>query len=68
MSSNLSYYRKATSLLEVDNAVRLDVPITSEHEFFTDFSDVRGDFEDRMIYKTMNVHPKTFIFNTYKLH
>lgn len=63
MSSNLSYYRKATSLLEVDNAVRLDVPITSEHEFFTDFSDVRGDFEDRMIYKTMNVHPKTFIFN-----
>lgn len=59
----MSIYKKAKSLVEVDNAVRFDVPITYDHEFFTDFSDVRGDFEDRMIYKTLNVHPKTFIFN-----
>lgn len=56
-------YRKANSLAEVDNAVRFDVPVAYEHPFFTDFSDVRGDFEDRMIYKTLNVHPKTFVFN-----
>lgn len=63
MSNNLSLYKKANSLLEVDNAVRLDVPITPDHEFYTDFSDVRGDFEDKMIYRTLNVHPKTFVFN-----
>lgn len=63
MSTDLSFYKKAKTLAEVDNAVRFDVPITPDHEFYTDFSDVRGDFEDRMIYKTLNVHPKTFIFN-----
>lgn len=51
------------SLSEVDNAVRFDVPITPDHPFYTDFSDVRGDFEDKMIYKTLNVHPKTFKYN-----
>jgi len=56
-------YKKATSLEEVDNAVRFDVPIQPDHEFFTNFSDVRGDFEDKMIYRSLNVHPKTFIFN-----
>lgn len=56
-------YKKAYSLEEVDNAVRFDVPISPSHEFYTDFSDVRGDFEDRMIYKVLNVNPKTFIFN-----
>ena len=61
--SEASNYKKAYKLEEVDNAVRLDVPINSEHEFFTDFKDVRGDFEDRMIYKSFNVNPKTFTFN-----
>jgi len=60
---DLDSYKKATSLLEIDNAVRLDVPITPDHSFYTDFSDVRGDFEDRMIYKSLNVDPKTFNFN-----
>ena len=59
-----STYKKASQLIEVDNAVRFDVPLTPGHEFYTDFSDVRGDFEDRMIYKTLNVHPKNFTFNT----
>jgi hypothetical protein len=63
MINNLNFYKKAYRLSEIDNSVRLDVPITPMHEFYTDFSDVRGDFEDRMIYKTLNVHPKTFIFN-----
>lgn len=60
---DLDSYKKATSLLEIDNAVRLDVPITPDHSFYTDFSDVRGDFEDRMIYKSLNVDPKTFNFH-----
>ncbi len=63
MSNNLSLYKKAQNLSEIDNAVRLDVPITPSHAFYTDFSDVRGDFEDKMIYKTLNVHPRTFVFN-----
>lgn len=63
MSIDLNFYKKATTLAEVDNAVRLDVPITPDHVFYTDFSDVRGDFEDKMIYSKLNVHSKTFIYN-----
>jgi hypothetical protein len=63
VSTNLDFYKKATKLAEVDNAVRLDVPITPDHPFYTDFSDVRGDFEDRMIYKTLNVDVKTLSYN-----
>ena len=63
INSNLKFYKKATSIDEIDNAVRLNVPVTPEHEFYTDFSDVRGDFEDRMVYQSLNVHPKTFVFN-----
>ncbi len=63
MSNNLHLYKKATTTLEVDNAVRLDVPITPDHAFYTDFSDVRGKFEDKMIYRNLNVRSKTFVFD-----
>jgi hypothetical protein len=63
MSSQPSPYKKANTLVEVDNAVRFDVPVTADHPFYTDFSDVRGDFEDRMIYKTLNVHSRTLVYN-----
>lgn len=63
MNNSSSVYKKATSLAEVDNAVRYDVPIDAEHPFFTDFSEVRGEFIDRRIYKTLNVHPKEFTYN-----
>lgn len=56
-------YKKAYTLEEVDNAVRFDIPIAPDHPFFTDFTDVRGDFEDKMIYRSLNVNPKTFEFN-----
>jgi hypothetical protein len=56
-------YKKATTLEEVDNAVRFNVPIGPSHAFYTDFSDVRGDFEDRMIYRSLNVNPVTFKYN-----
>ncbi len=58
----LPLYKKATQLAEVDNAVRFDVPIPANHPFYTDFAEVRGDFEDRMIYKALNVDKK-FVFN-----
>lgn len=63
MSNTTSTYKKAMSLIEIDNAVRLSVPLEPDHEFHTDFSDVRGDFEERMIYKTLNVNYRTFVFN-----
>lgn len=61
--TNSDFYKKAYKLDEVDMAVRFDVPIGADHEFFTDFSDVRGDFEDRMIYKALKVNPSSFIYN-----
>lgn len=57
-----SIYKKAYKLEEIDNAVRFDVPVGPDHEFYTDFSDVRGDFEDKMIYKSLNVS-KSFAFD-----
>ncbi len=56
-------YTRALTMSQVDNAVRFDVPIPANHPFYTDFADVRGDFEDRMIYKALNVNPKTFVFD-----
>ena len=61
--ANNDFYKKAFTLVEVDTAVRFDVPIGSDHEFFTDFSDVRGDFEERMIYKALNINPVTYYYN-----
>ncbi len=63
MAANQSY-KKAYKTEEIDNAVRFDVPISPDHEFYTDFADVRGDFEDRTIYKVLNVNPKTLEFNS----
>jgi hypothetical protein len=64
MNQDIENYKKANTLEEVDNAVRFDVPIPAEHKFFTDFSEVRGDFEDKMIYRSLNVNPKTYIYNS----
>lgn len=63
MNQDLASYRKAMTLEEVDNAVRFDIPISANHDFFTDFSKVRGDFEDKLIYRVLNVNSKTFVFN-----
>ena len=55
--------KQATTLEEVDSAVQFDVPVGPDHAFFTDFSQVRGDFEEKVVYKNLNVNPKTFTFN-----
>ncbi|MEM9886166.1 MAG: hypothetical protein AAF849_09755 [Bacteroidota bacterium] len=56
-------YKKAEHLEEIDNAVRFDVPVGPKHPFFTDFSEVRGDFEEKILYRTLNVNPLTFKYN-----
>ena len=61
--SELQFYTKANTLNQVNNATRFDVPIDASHEFYTDFSDVRGDFEEKIFYKTLNVNPSTFKYN-----
>lgn len=50
---------------EIDQAVRFNEPIGVEHPFFTDFSNFRGEFEERLVYKNLNVKRKndTFTFD-----
>ncbi len=47
--------KKAEQLAEVNQALNFDEPVGPDHPFFTDFSDVRGDFEERVVYANLNV-------------
>lgn len=47
--------KKATTLEEIDQAVQFNEPIDSTHPFFTDFKDFRGEFEEKRIFKNLNV-------------
>lgn len=64
-TEELKFYKKANTLEEVDNAVRLDVPINATHKFFTNFTEVRGEFEEKVFYKALNVNVKNkkYTFN-----
>ncbi len=55
--------KKATSLREISSAVQFNEPIGPDHPYYTDFSKVRGDFEEQIIYENLNVHPKTFKYD-----
>ncbi len=55
--------KKAFTLREVDSAVRFDIPVSPKDGFFVDFNEVRGDFEERLVYKSLNVHPQNFDYN-----
>jgi len=55
--------KKAISLREINSAVQFNEPIGPDHPYYTDFSKVRGDFEDQIIYKNFNVNPKTFKYD-----
>ena len=61
MSVDIAFYKKAHKLNEVGRAVRFDIPVPYHHEFYTDFSDVRGEFEEKMLYRTFDV--EHFVFN-----
>ena len=43
------------TLEEIDQAVRFNEPIGPDHIFYTDFSDIRGDFKEIIFYKNLNV-------------
>lgn len=47
--------QKAQSLAEVDNALDKFEPVSPDHPFFVDFKEVRGDFQDKEIYRMLNV-------------
>ena len=47
--------KKAHTLEEIDQAVRFNEPMSPNHSFYTLFSDLRGDFQERLVYKNLNV-------------
>jgi hypothetical protein len=57
--------RKATQLDEIDQAVKFNEPVGPDHPFYTDFSNVRGDFNEKTTYRILNVKSKgrKFTFN-----
>lgn len=58
--------QKANTINEIDQAVKFNEPIGPSHSFFTDFSGLRGEFEDRIVYKNLNVRKEDdkFLFNS----
>ena len=42
--------KKAYKPEEIDSALQFNVPVGPDHEFFTDFSGVRGEFEEKVVY------------------
>ena len=54
--------RKAQTINEIDQAVKFNEPIGPSHAFFTDFSGLRGEFEDRIVYKNLNVENVNGVF------
>ena len=50
--------RKADDFLEIDQALRLNELVHPEHEFYTNFVGLRGDFEENIVYKSLNVSTK----------
>jgi len=63
ISGESEYYKKAIRMEEVDNAVRFDVPVDDKHPFFTDFSHLRGTFEERVLFRALNINPKNLTYN-----
>lgn len=59
----MSNYSKAMTLDAVDNAVRFNVPVPPDHPFYTEFSDVRGNFDDKEIYRALSISAEDFTFN-----
>ena len=55
--------RKANNLEEIDQAVKFNEPIGPDHEFFIDFSQVRGNFDERMVYRSLNVKLPDFTYD-----
>ncbi|MDX2245566.1 MAG: hypothetical protein SF052_02240 [Bacteroidia bacterium] len=46
---------KAFHLDEIDQAVKFNEPVGPDHAFYTDFSHVRGNFRENVVYRILNV-------------
>ncbi len=55
--------KKAYQLIEVDNALNKFEAVDPDHEFFTDFQKVRGEFQDREVYKILNVNQRDLSYH-----
>jgi hypothetical protein len=47
--------QKATQLNNIDAAVNKFMPVTPEHEFYVNFDNLRGDFQERDVIRMLNV-------------
>jgi hypothetical protein len=47
--------KKASKLEEIDAAVNKFQPVTPDHEFYVNFDNVRGDFQERDVMRRLNV-------------
>ena len=56
--------KKALHFNEIDQAVKFDIPVSPNHEFFTNFADVRGEFQEDLVYSALNVSqdPKSGVY------
>jgi len=45
---------------DIDFAVKSEIPVTPQDDFYVDLSDVRGYFKDELIYQSLGVHSRTF--------
>jgi hypothetical protein len=57
--------KKAFKLEEIDAAVNKFQPVTPDHEFYVNFDNVRGDFQELEVMRILNVNPINgrYIFN-----
>ncbi|MFA6138332.1 MAG: hypothetical protein WC667_09615 [Sulfurimonas sp.] len=55
---------KANNFYEILNAVEFNNPIDETDEFFTDFSGLRKGFNEKKIFKMLNINPNTKECNT----
>lgn len=54
--------KKAHTLEEMDQALQFNVPINPEHPFYVDLNDLRGDFQERQIYRKLNAILKNGVY------
>jgi hypothetical protein len=50
--------QQAKSLEEIEQAVQYNEPIGPAHEFYTELSDLRGDFVEKLIYKSLHARQR----------
>ncbi len=61
------YDKRAETLEEVNSAAQFNISVDSNHPYFVDFSEIRGNFAEKRIYKAFNVKLPDFTYNN-KIH